>query len=229
MNSTNADLKKMHKAFGFIEMATSGATLSQAERVVVTEGVAAFVEWTHAAQVQAGWWQDPETGQRVVRNVFELHALFHSEVSEAMEAHRKNNRMDDKLPNRRGLEVELADLLIREGDFVGSRDMAYEFGSIVSLLAANCADVVEWLAAPNVADRLDRIHVELGLSSHFHRSETDEKGVVHLGRALLLAVGLCHRLGLSAFEAAVVKMAYNARRVDHTLEYRRDATDGKAY
>ena len=108
MNSTNADLKKMHKAFGFIEMATSGATLSQAERVVVTEGVAAFVEWTHAAQVQAGWWQDPETGQRVVRNVFELHALFHSGVSEAMEAHRKNNRMDDKLPNRRGLGVELA-------------------------------------------------------------------------------------------------------------------------
>lgn len=229
MRTANSELKKMYEAFGLIEMATSGATLSQLERLVVTEGVTAFADWTHAAQVQAGWWQDPTTGNRVRRNPFELHALFHSEVSEAMEAHRKNNRMDDKLPNRRGLEVELADLLIREGDFVGSEDNAYEFGSVVSLLAANCADIVEWLASENVAERLDRIHNELSLSSHFLHGETSEKYVVHLGRAFLLAVGLCRRLGLSAFEAAVEKMAYNARRVDHTLEHRRDAADGKAY
>lgn len=39
-------------------------------------------------------------------------ALMHSELSEALEADRKN-LMDDKLPHRTGIEVELADALIR--------------------------------------------------------------------------------------------------------------------
>lgn len=46
------------------------------------------------------------------RNVGELLCLVHSEISEAMEGHRKN-LMDDKLPHRKMLEVELADALIR--------------------------------------------------------------------------------------------------------------------
>lgn len=39
-------------------------------------------------------------------------ALIHSEISEALEADRKNLN-DDKLPNRSGIEVELADAVIR--------------------------------------------------------------------------------------------------------------------
>lgn len=39
-------------------------------------------------------------------------ALVHSELSEALEAHR-NGLMDDKLPDRHGVEVELADACIR--------------------------------------------------------------------------------------------------------------------
>lgn len=39
-------------------------------------------------------------------------ALMHSELSEALEADRKD-LMDDKLPHRKGTEVELADCLIR--------------------------------------------------------------------------------------------------------------------
>lgn len=38
--------------------------------------------------------------------------LIHSEISEAVEAHRKD-LYDDKLPNRKGLEVEFADAVIR--------------------------------------------------------------------------------------------------------------------
>lgn len=63
------------------------------------------------------WWQDLE-GQPIERNVGEMIALCHSELSEALEAHRKN-LMDDKLPHRNGLEVELADLLIRTFDLAG--------------------------------------------------------------------------------------------------------------
>lgn len=39
-------------------------------------------------------------------------ALMHSELSEALEADRKD-LMDDKLPHRKGREVELADAIIR--------------------------------------------------------------------------------------------------------------------
>lgn len=45
-------------------------------------------------------------------HVAEAIALMHSELSEALEADRKD-LMDDKIPHRKGLEVELADCLIR--------------------------------------------------------------------------------------------------------------------
>lgn len=46
------------------------------------------------------------------RNVGEAIALCHSELSEALEGHRKH-LMDDKLPHYRMLPVELADCIIR--------------------------------------------------------------------------------------------------------------------
>jgi NTP pyrophosphatase (non-canonical NTP hydrolase) len=52
------------------------------------------------------------------KNVGELLCLVHSEVSEAMEGHRKL-LMDDKLPHRTMLEVELADAVIRIFDMAG--------------------------------------------------------------------------------------------------------------
>lgn len=39
-------------------------------------------------------------------------ALMHSELSEALEGHRKN-LMDDKIPHRKMIEVEFADTIIR--------------------------------------------------------------------------------------------------------------------
>jgi NTP pyrophosphatase (non-canonical NTP hydrolase) len=64
------------------------------------------------------WWMDINTGQPIKRNVGELIALCHSELSEALEGHRKGLQ-DDKLPNRPMVEVELADLLIRVFDMAG--------------------------------------------------------------------------------------------------------------
>jgi hypothetical protein len=74
----------------------------------------------HGAAVKSGWWTDLKTGESLVgkRNVGEMLCLVHSEISEAMEGHRKN-LMDDKLPHRKMVEVELADAVIRIMDLAG--------------------------------------------------------------------------------------------------------------
>lgn len=76
------------------------------------EGLREASAIVHATATDAGWYKDPATGQPVNRNFGELMALAHSELSEALEADRKN-MMDDKLTDRSGVEVELADAIIR--------------------------------------------------------------------------------------------------------------------
>lgn len=71
-------------------------------------------EKSHQRSRDGGWWND----RNIENNPYivpALLALIHSEISEAMEGYRKN-LMDDKLPHRKMIEVELADTLIRIGD-----------------------------------------------------------------------------------------------------------------
>ena len=84
----------------------------------------------HQGNVDAGWWTDLDTLQSLAEEcrirtrfgkalVAEKLVLIHSEISEAMEAARKNLK-DDKLPHRSGVEVELADAVIRILDLAGA-------------------------------------------------------------------------------------------------------------
>ena len=75
-------------------------------------GIQAAMALSHRTANNAGWYRDPATGEPVKRNFGEVVALMHSELSEALETHRKN-LMDDKLPHRHGIECEFADCLIR--------------------------------------------------------------------------------------------------------------------
>jgi len=73
------------------------------------------------------WWLDLETGLPIKRNIGELLMLSVSELSEAMEGHRKN-LMDDKLPHRKMFDVEVVDTFIRLFDIAGA--LIPEFGQI---------------------------------------------------------------------------------------------------
>lgn len=77
----------------------------------------------HQINVKAGWYSNPITKRKLKsRNVMEMLCLIHSEISEAAEGYRKN-LMDDKLPHRKMLEVELADTLIRIFDLAGYQEL----------------------------------------------------------------------------------------------------------
>ena len=94
------------------------------------EAIETLQEKIYQGSVDAGWWTDLYTLQSLAEEcristrfgkvlVAEKLDLIHSEVSEAMEGARKN-LMDDKLPHRKMIEVELADAMIRILDLAGA-------------------------------------------------------------------------------------------------------------
>jgi hypothetical protein len=111
--------------------------------VYVEAAGTALQDICHYLSKSAGWWHaagldliqvinDPVSpvdkllaGALVAQKI----CLSHSELSEGMEGHRKN-RMDDKLPHRKMLEVELADAVIRIFDLAGA--LNYDLGGAIA-------------------------------------------------------------------------------------------------
>lgn len=89
----------------------------------------------HRAALEAGWWNDLQTGDSLIgkRNVGEMLCLIHSEISEAMEGHRKG-LMDEHLPMFKSIEVELADAIIRIADLCGALDL--DLGGAIAMKMA---------------------------------------------------------------------------------------------
>ena len=88
----------------------------------VASGVQSLAVLCHSCARVNGWWTDEDAGDKIERNVGELIALMHSELSEALEAYRTGAK-DDHLPQYEGITVELADTLIRILDMCGAMEL----------------------------------------------------------------------------------------------------------
>ena len=111
----------------------------------ITEAARLLQKACHDAAVKGGWWKNLKTGESLLTgedgkhrvNVGEKLMLIVSEVAEGMEGDRKN-LMDDKLPHRKMLEVELADAAIRIFDLAGGLGLDVG-GAITEKLAYNAS------------------------------------------------------------------------------------------
>jgi len=121
------------------------ATMTQGQKTsTVRDAGSLLVSVCHRASRGAGWWKSEgmDLSVEIKRSsmlagalVAQKLCLIHSEVSEAMEGHRKG-LMDDKLKHRTMIEVELADAMIRICDLAGALGLDLG-GAIEEKLAYN--------------------------------------------------------------------------------------------
>lgn len=89
--------------------------------------ITTLVQESHKTAIEKGWWDSTD------RNIPELIALIHSEVSEALESYRETgiehlgkvcHQIDTGKPE--GFTIELADVIIRIADLCGKYDLDIE-------------------------------------------------------------------------------------------------------
>lgn len=181
----------------------------------------------HADNVAAGWWNDLKTGASLigVRNVGELLMLCVSELCEAAEGY-AGRLMDDKLPHRLMLEVELADFDIRVFDLGGGLSIEHELQNAFNYARPRLASIYAPLATPE--DHLLRMIRFVSAAMEHHRKGRIADMATPLAYALHGSFILGEAMDLDVRGAIAEKRAFNRTRADHQVENRK-ADGGKAY
>lgn len=118
-----------------VDKKTATSAFQSFDELKLRQGIHLLVDRCHKDAFEAGWWPILEAeGPGSVDIPLKL-CLIHSEISEAMEGHRKN-LLDTHLQHRSMLEVELADAVIRIADLAGALGLDLG-GAVVEKLAYN--------------------------------------------------------------------------------------------
>lgn len=104
---------------------------------VLNDSVATVVAYCHGLSKEAGWWEGVPRPDVSVPEINTKLLLIVTEIAEATEGVRKGP-MDDKLPHRKMVEVELADALIRICDLAGAMGLDLG-GAVVEKLVFNAS------------------------------------------------------------------------------------------
>ena len=176
-----------------------------------------FANLCHFNAWKNGWWSDLATGAPQERNVFEVIALIHSEVSESFDAD-CFDYMDDHLPKRLGSEVELGDALIRLLECMPA--MGVNIGDAIYdrvLSGYTCEEFVD------AAHQHSVIHSKISaLTEAFRKSNDPEFAiadiVIEISRLIIYKK-------FNVGDALLEKLHYNNSRLDHKVANR--AAGGK--
>lgn len=167
------------------------------------------------------WWP----ADKLSRPKGQLLALCVSELSEALEGHRRDLR-DDKLPHRRMVEVELVDFLIRAFDMAGGYgwDIQEEEIGLPSLAAYGqyYYNQNRYAVSDNFPDN------EMRVIAHLINCWVGYDEAASLQKAICSVLTVMSHYQMDIQGAFDEKMAFNAHRADHKLEHRA-ADGGKKY
>lgn len=181
-----------------------------------------FTDACFNASYASGWWTDIKTGEDLPCDVDLKMSLVHSEISEALEGARKN-LMDDKLPHRTMLEVEIADVAIRLGDLVGRIEKEIGIKGLFSVaLATEMEGMLASQLIGTLPNDLNRMHY---YASRLHMLVVNHTGswgdyLEKLATLFFVIIETCAYYNLDLGGAVTEKMAFNANRADHKIANR---------